>query len=92
MSDSVLTIEDAARRLPEVVDRVHTSGEVATLTKSGSPVARIVPISENSKNGTSELIVFLRKWRVDHPEPDDQFAEAMEESRKTVRPQSDPWQ
>ena len=32
------------------------------------------------------LIAFLRQWRADHPEPDDQLAEAIEGSRGAVRP------
>lgn len=43
MSETVLTIEDAARTLAEVVERVHSRGEPALLVKSGKPIARIVP-------------------------------------------------
>lgn len=91
MSESVLTIEDAARRLPEVVDHVRSSGESAILTKSGEPVVRIVPVATSS-NHTEELINFLRRWRAEHPEPDEQFAEAIEDSRRAIRTPIDPWQ
>jgi prevent-host-death family protein len=91
MSESVLTIEDAARRLSDIVDHVRTSGESTVLVKSGEPVARIVPVVAHA-NGTADLIGFLRRWRVENPEPDEQFAEAIGESRRAVRPPHDPWQ
>jgi antitoxin (DNA-binding transcriptional repressor) of toxin-antitoxin stability system len=91
MSESALTIEDAARCLPEVVDRVRASGEPAVLLKSGEPVARIVPVPPPT-NGSADLIAFLRRWRSEHPEPDDQFADAIEQSRLSVRPPENPWQ
>ena len=91
MSETVLTIEDAARCLPELVERVHTRGEAALLVKSGRLLARIVPVPA-SEQGAEDLIAFLRRWRSEHPEPDDQFAEAIEESRRIVPPPRAPWQ
>jgi antitoxin (DNA-binding transcriptional repressor) of toxin-antitoxin stability system len=91
MTESVLTIEDAARCLPDLVERIHTNGEVALLTKAGQPLARIVPFSK-PQLPSEDLIAFLRRWRVEHPEPDEQFAEAIEESRRMIRPPRDPWQ
>jgi antitoxin (DNA-binding transcriptional repressor) of toxin-antitoxin stability system len=91
MSESMLTIEDAARTLPEVVDRIHASGESTVLTKSGKPVARIVPFDPHP-NGSSDVIAFLRRWRLEYPDPDESLAEAIAESRKAVRPPNDPWQ
>ncbi len=86
----MLTIEDAARSLAEVVERVQSRGEAAVLTKAGKPVARIVPVP--AAQSTDDLIAFLRQWRIDHPEPDEQFGEAIEDSRKAVRPPHDPWE
>jgi hypothetical protein len=37
----------------------------------------------NLARGAEDLIAFLRQWRIEHPEPDDQFAD--EESRKAVQ-------
>jgi antitoxin (DNA-binding transcriptional repressor) of toxin-antitoxin stability system len=91
MSESALSIEDAARCLPEVVDRVRASGEPAVLLKSGEPVARIVPVLPHA-NGSAELIAFLRRWRLEHPEPDQQFADAIAQSRQTVRAPHNPWE
>ncbi len=71
MSSNVLKLEDAARYLAEVVDGVRASGEPAVLLKNGQPVARIVAMPARA-GGTDDLISFLRKWRLEHPEPDEQ--------------------
>jgi hypothetical protein len=39
-----------------------------------------------------DLITFLRRWRHEHPEPDEQFAHAIEDSRKLIQAPRDPWQ
>jgi prevent-host-death family protein len=91
MCETVITIEDAARCLSELVERVHASGEGAVLVKSGRPLARIVPVSSQEK-GSEDLIAFLRKWRIEHPEPDEQFAEVIQESRRAIQPPRDPWE
>jgi prevent-host-death family protein len=90
MTETVFTIEDAARCFPELVERVHAGHEVALLVKAGQPVARIVPAKGPGR--VADLIEFLSAWRLKHPEPDDQFARAIEESRRGVRPPRDPWQ
>ena len=90
MSETVLTIEDAARCLSDLVERVHAKGEVAVLVKAGRPLARIVPIRSQGPV-VEELIAFLRQWRIEHPEPDEQLAEVIQQSRRAVQPPRDPW-
>ena len=89
MNETVLTIEDAARCLPDLVERVHATGKAALLVKSGRPLARIVPFPAREQSA-EDLIAFLRRWRIEHPEPDEQLAKAIEESRSAVRPPHDP--
>jgi len=91
MSETVVTIEDAARCLPELVERVHNHGEAAILVKSGRVLARIVPASPPER-ATEELITFLRRWRHEHPEPDELFGPDIEQSRISIQPPHDPWQ
>lgn len=91
MSETVLTIEDAARCLPDLVDRVHASGEAALLTRAGRPLARIVAVPGGQRTA-DDLIAFLRRWRIEHPEPDEQFAEAIQDSRRAVQMPHDPWE
>ncbi len=45
MNEAIVTVEDAAFRLAELVDEVSARGGPAVLTKAGRPVARIVPIT-----------------------------------------------
>ena len=90
MNETVLSVEDAARCLPELVERIHAGGEAALLVKSGRPLARIVPVPAPGEVA-EDLIAFLRRWRVEHPEPDEQFAEVIEASRRAVPPPRDPW-
>lgn len=91
MSDTILTIEQAAQCLPDVVERVHSTGKAALLMKAGQPVARIVPVAPLGNNA-DDLIALLRQWRNKYPEPDDGFADAIEESRQAVQPAHDPWE
>lgn len=91
MNETVLTIEDAARSLPELVERVHAKGEAALLVKSGRPLARIIPVPSHEQ-AAEDLIAFLRRWRIEHPEPDEQLAEAIEKGRRAIQPPHDPWE
>ena len=91
MSEAIVTVEDAAFRLAELVDEVSTRREAAVLTKAGRPVARIVPIAPFGEPA-GDLIDFLRRWRTQYPEPDEQLAEVIAESRRGVRPARDPWE
>ncbi len=91
MSESVLTIEDAAACLSDLVERIKASGDVAVLLKAGRPIARIVP-KRAPGQVADDLIPFLRRWRVEHPDPDEQLAHDIGESRKAVQPPHDPWE
>ena len=84
MNETVLTIEDAARSLPDLVEKVHASGEPALLVKCGRPMARIVAVPFREQ-GSEDLIAFLRRWRLEHPEADESFADAIEGSRRAVQ-------
>jgi antitoxin (DNA-binding transcriptional repressor) of toxin-antitoxin stability system len=91
MSETVLTIEEAAGCLADLVERIHETGEAALLVKSGRPLARIVAVPAQAHVG-EELIAFLRRWRSEHPEPDEQLAEVIAASRSAIRPPRDPWE
>ena len=90
MNEAMLTVEDAARRLDDVVERVRANGEAAILVKSGRPVARIVPVP-SQRQPADDLIAFLRRWRAEHPERDEDFSDAIQESRRCQGPPRDPW-
>lgn len=90
MSETILSVEDAAACLPALVARVHSQREAAVLVQSGRPIARIVPMPAPGE-AAADLIAFLRHWRGEHPEPDDQLAADVESSRQGVRPPQNPW-
>ena len=90
MNETVIPIEEAAACLPELVERIHANHEAAVIVKSGRSMVRIVPVAAPGVS-SEVLIAFLRRWRIEHPEPDDQFSEAIGESRRTVRPPRNPW-
>jgi hypothetical protein len=91
MSESVLSVDDAAARLPELVEQAHTANGAAVIIRSGSRMVRIVPIS-GEPEASPDLVAYLRQWALDHPEPDEGFAEAVEFSRKTLQSPRDPWE
>jgi antitoxin (DNA-binding transcriptional repressor) of toxin-antitoxin stability system len=74
MSDTVLTVEDAATRLPELVERVAARRDSTVVLKSGELLARLVPCSPESPLA-DDLVTFLRRWRNEHPDPDDWSAD-----------------
>ena len=90
MVETVLTIEEAAAHLGDLVERLHARQEVAVITRSGQPLVRIVPIT-TSAGSSEDLIEFLRRWRSEHPEPDEQFERAIETGRPTSQPPRNPW-
>ena len=90
MSETVMTLEDAAARFPEVVEQVRANREAAVILRSGRPIVRIVPVS-TVDDAADDMLAFLRRWRREHPEPDEQFAEAIAASRRTIQPPRDPW-
>ena len=53
--------------------------------------ARIVSVPDHVHSAEA-LIAFLRQWCIDYPEPDEQFGEAIDESRKSIQPPHDPWE
>jgi prevent-host-death family protein len=91
MSDAVVTVEDAVARLGELVERVHSQREPAVIVKEGLPLARIVPVPTPGEV-SEDLVDFLRRWRTEYPEPDDQLAEVIAESRRGGQRAHDPWE
>jgi antitoxin (DNA-binding transcriptional repressor) of toxin-antitoxin stability system len=85
-----MTIEDFAAHLPELVEQIHARGDAAVIVRAGRPVVRIVPIPATDE-GPEDLVAFLRRWRSEYPQPDEQLAEDIEASRRAVQGPRDPW-
>ena len=90
MNDTITTIEDAAAHLPELVERVCAYGQPALILRAGTPVARIVPVTGQTEP-SDDLLAFLRRWRTEYPDPDEQLEADIQDSRRGVRPPHDPW-
>jgi prevent-host-death family protein len=85
MSDTITTIEDAAAHLPELVERVCADGQPALILRAGTPVARIVPVTGQTEP-SDDLLAFLRRWRTEYPDPDEQLEADIQDSRRGVPP------
>lgn len=86
----MVTVEQAAANLGELLERVHASRETAIIMKEGRALARITPLPAPAE-ASEDLVGFLRRWRLEHPDPDDQLAESIDLSREAVRLPYDPW-
>ena len=73
MSETVMTLEDAAVCLPELVEQVRAKREATVILRSGQPIVRIVPIAAAGEV-PDDLLAFWRRWRSEYFEPDEQFA------------------
>ena len=82
---SRLTATEAARSFSEVLNRV-AAGEEVEVTRSGAPVAVIVPPKAQllSAERFRELIATA-------PRPDAGFASEVRELRRTIEPPDEPW-
>jgi len=91
MSEPVVTVEDAAAHFSELVEQVRAKREAAVIVKEGRPLVRMVPIPTPGET-SEDLIDFLRHWRASFPEPDEQLADVIAESRRSVQRAHDPWE
>jgi prevent-host-death family protein len=82
---SRLTATEAARSFSEVLSRV-AAGEEVEVTRSGAPVAVIMPPKAQllSAERFRELIATA-------PRPDDEFANDVRDLRRTIGPPDEPW-
>ena len=80
-----LTATEAARSFSEVLNRV-AAGEEVEVTRSGAPVALIVP-------PTAQLITAdrFRELVANAPRPDGRFASDLRELHRTIAPPDEPW-
>jgi prevent-host-death family protein len=58
-------IYEARTRWSEVIDRV-SKGEEITITRHGTPVAKLVPANGQAKTSVAEAIAELRQFRRKH--------------------------
>lgn len=84
-----LSVTEAARNFSDLINRTYYRGESALLTRSGQPVARIVPVVPERLTVRD----FVQMWKeIPHLDPEDaeDFAKEVEASRAALNqpPQS----
>ena len=91
LMETSITVAEAARTLPEVIDRACHRGEATTVVDNGKPVARIVPADCEMKTGP-EIAAWLTGKR---PRLGVEEAEAFEadllKARAELRESVSPW-
>ena len=91
MIEASLTLQEAAARLHEAVERARSRGESTLLTDGGEPVARVVPV-EAAKHTVGELLAWLPTRPRLSPEEAEAFAADIEEGRRLLnKPPQSPW-
>jgi prevent-host-death family protein len=80
-----MTATDAARSFSDVLNRV-AAGEEVEVTRSGAPVAVIRPPAVRLMSAAS-----FRELIAGAPPPDEDFASALRDLRRTVGPPDDAW-
>lgn len=85
--ESHVSVAEAARAFPEMIERVHSQGEVFIVEQGGEPMCRIAPVAR-ARPTVRELFELLRLA----PRPDEGWCDAVEEA-VTAQPaaEGDPW-
>jgi antitoxin (DNA-binding transcriptional repressor) of toxin-antitoxin stability system len=61
MTDSRISVTQAARNFSDLINRVHYRNETATLIRGGAAVARLVPAHEKQVRG-ADLAAWWSRW------------------------------
>jgi len=73
-------IYEAKTHLPALLKRVE-AGETVTITRHGHPVARLVPVEEQSRRPIQEVLADMRAHAI-AVEPGDDVAQWIREGRR----------
>jgi prevent-host-death family protein len=90
MPDRTVSVTDAARNFSDLVNRVHYTGESATLVRNGVPVARMVPAGPP----VCPAALLAEAWpRLPHLTPAEAraFAADVAKARAALPAERDPW-
>ncbi|MSU25053.1 MAG: hypothetical protein EXS32_14695 [Opitutus sp.] len=89
MSDRV-TIAEAARNFPAVIERARASEHGVVLLEAGEPVAKIVPVLPRAKTGREIAASGRARARLSREEAE-AFARDIEDGRRNLLPLRDSW-
>ncbi|HUV68038.1 MAG TPA: type II toxin-antitoxin system prevent-host-death family antitoxin [Terracidiphilus sp.] len=82
MSETAISVTQAARNFSDCVNRVRYQGASFVLHKNGVPVARIVPVESPLGVQLEELAIALRGSRTEVPQGEKQVREVLPGSEK----------
>ena len=86
--ESHISVSEAAQSFPEMIERVHSRGDVFIVESAGEPMCRIAPVSPPRRT-VREFLTLLR----DAPAPDDAYFDAVEEAANSQPTASEgPWE
>lgn len=72
---------EAKTHLPQILERV-SKGEHITITKHGTPVAKLIPTEPKEKKDIQAVIAAIRAYRDRHPLKDLSIPEMIREGRR----------
>jgi prevent-host-death family protein len=90
MSDTAISVTEAARNFAEYVNRVHQRRQTFVLVKNGVPVARLVPVVEPVCCGR-ELVEVLARVELS-PAEARAWRRDLKAARKCLKPPRDAWE
>jgi antitoxin (DNA-binding transcriptional repressor) of toxin-antitoxin stability system len=88
-----IAVDEAATRLPELVDKATLQGDTIVLLRQGEPVAELKGVKKKQLR-LCDLPRLLREGPHLSPEDAEEFARDLEQMRAEMAsaPQRDPWE
>ena len=90
MSETVITVTEAARNFADCVNRAHYRNETFVLLKNGVPFARLVPDAERTCTG--EALATVLAGTELSPAEARAWGRDLKAARKTLKAPTDRWQ
>lgn len=90
MSETIITVTEAARNFADCVNRAHYQSQTFVLLKNGVPFARLVPAGRPVCSG-SDLAAALESVQLSDGEARS-WNRDLREARKKLKAPSDKWQ
>ena len=90
MTDTAISVTEAARNFADCVNKAHYQGQSFVLLKNGVPFARLIPASASTSTG-KELAAALAEVELS-PEEARAWLRDLKAARKKLKAPRDKWQ
>jgi antitoxin (DNA-binding transcriptional repressor) of toxin-antitoxin stability system len=90
MSETIITVTEAARNFADCINRAHYQRQSFLLLKNGVPFARIVPIQEPVSGHGRDIAEALANVELPPDEAVD-WSQDLKTARKQLEPPQDKW-